>query len=115
MSNRKTVKKKPGPKPGSAKVPGSGGSRKGKPNKATSRAREAVALFVEGNIDRLQSWLDQIADQDPKAAFQCFMDVVEYHIPKLSRQDLSAEVEHKGGVTFVLPEQLTEAEWERSE
>lgn len=25
------------------------------------------------------------------------------------------EVEHKGGVTFVLPEQLPEAEWERSE
>lgn len=64
-----------------------GGRVAGVANKATSQAREAIAAFVEGNVDRLNGWLDQIAEKDPKAAFDCFMDVVEYHIPKLARQE----------------------------
>lgn len=62
-----------------------GGNRKGIPNKATQNAREAIASFVDGNVERLTGWLDQIAQEDPKGAFNCFMDVVEYHIPKLAR------------------------------
>lgn len=59
----------------------------GTPNKATTQAREAIAAFVEGNVERLNGWLDAIAADSPKNAFDCFMDVVEYHIPKLARQD----------------------------
>lgn len=69
-----------------------GGSRKGIPNKSTALAREAIARFVDGNADRLQEWLDLIAETEgPKAAFQCFMDVVEYHVPKLARTELTGE------------------------
>jgi hypothetical protein len=65
-----------------------GGSRKGVPNKATCNAREAIALFVEQNVPRLQGWLDQIAvEQGPMAAVRCVQDMVEYHVPKLSRQE----------------------------
>jgi hypothetical protein len=40
---------------------------------------------------RLLKWLDEIYEQDgPKEAWKCFMDVIEYHIPKLAR------VEHTG-------------------
>jgi len=70
---------------GSEKV---GGRVAGTPNKATGAAREAIAQFVEGNVDRLNGWLDAIADKDPKQAFDCFMGVVEYHIPKLARTEL---------------------------
>lgn len=66
-----------------------GGSRKGRPNKSTQNAREAIAAFVEGNVGRLNGWLEKIADDDPQAAFRCFMDVVEYHIPKLARQEVT--------------------------
>lgn len=62
----------------------------GVPNKATSAAREAIARFVDGNAERLQGWLDEIAaDQKlgPHVAFKCFMEVVEYHIPKLARTE----------------------------
>lgn len=62
----------------------------GVPNKATAAAREAIARFVDGNADRLQGWLDEIASDPkhgPKVAFECFMDVVEYHIPKLARTE----------------------------
>ena len=70
-------------------VKGKSGNPKGKPlntpNKSTTMAREAIAAFVDGNADRLTGWLDAIAADDPKDAFNCFMSVVEYHIPKLNR------------------------------
>lgn len=58
------------------------------PPKATILAREAITRFVDGNADRLQGWLDQIAaEEGPKAAFNCFSDLLEYHIPKLARTE----------------------------
>lgn len=73
-----------------------GGSRKGIPNKATANAREAIARFVDGNADRLNGWLDEIEAKDgPKAAFACFTDLLEYHVPKLSRAEIEANVTHR--------------------
>jgi hypothetical protein len=66
------------------KRPGQG---KHGPPKATLAAREAIAKFVEGNAARLQGWLDQIAANDPEKAFTLFQSVIEYHIPKLARQE----------------------------
>lgn len=74
-----------------------GGRTAGTPNKATADARAAIAAFVEGNVDRLNAWLDDIAADSPKDAFDRFMSVVEYHIPKLARTDLNAEL--KGNLT----------------
>jgi len=65
------------------------GRPKGAVGKATQQAREAIAMFVEGNVDRLNGWLDDIAADSPKEAFDRFMSVVEYHIPKLQRVDNS--------------------------
>jgi len=83
------------------------GRPKGAPNKATGQAREAIAAFVDGNVDRLNGWLDTIANgepdpedpkkwlnrPDPKAAFDCLMGVVEYHIPKLARTEHAGDPE----------------------
>lgn len=80
------------PKKGTTNNPN--GRPKGVANKATTQAREAIAAFVEGNIERLNMWLDQIAAESPKDAFNCFMDVVEYHIPKLQRTEMHGEVKH---------------------
>lgn len=70
-----------------APITPNGGRPKGSPNKATANAREAIAEFVEGNVDRLNGWLDRIAEDDPKDAFNAFMSVIEYHVPKLSRSE----------------------------
>lgn len=62
----------------------------GSPNKSTALAREAIAKFVDGNADKLQEWLDDIASNEklgPKVAFDCFMQVAEYHVPKLARTE----------------------------
>jgi hypothetical protein len=67
---------------------GGPGRPKGMVNKTTANAREAIARLVDGNAERLQEWLDQIAEQDgPQAAWRCMMDVIEYHVPKLSRTE----------------------------
>jgi hypothetical protein len=76
----------------------------GLPNKATQAAREAIAMFVDGNAHRLQDWLDQVAvgvkndegeyvvEPNPEKAYQLFQSVIEYHVPKLSRSDVTATV-----------------------
>ncbi len=64
----------------------------GAPNKTTALAREAIARFVDGNADKLQGWLEEIArEEGAKTAFNCFMDVVEYHVPKLQRTELTGK------------------------
>ena len=69
-----------------------GGSRAGRPNKATAAAREAIAAFVDGNADRLQGWLDEIAaEKGAQAAFECFSTLLEYHVPKLARQEITGK------------------------
>ena len=102
----------PGNKPGSQKMPGSGRA-KGTQNKITLTAKQAIAEFVDGNAHRLTGWLDQVAngkpmiDKDgnplygddgnliyevkpnPEKAFNLFQSVVEYHVPKLARSEIS--------------------------
>jgi len=78
----------------------------GVPNKATANAREAIARFVDGNADRLNGWLDQIEAQDgPKAAFNCFTDLLEYHVPKLARHELTGK---DGGAVIIQAAALDE-------
>lgn len=62
------------------------------PNKATKNAREAIARLVDGNVERMQEWLDEIAEKEGALkAWQCMTDVIEYHIPKLSRTELTGK------------------------
>ena len=83
-----------------------GGRAQGTPNKATNEARQAIASFVDGNAHRLTEWLDRVAEgvvvEDPETgeekyivapnpakAFDMFQSVVEYHIPKLARTEVT--------------------------
>ena len=86
-----------------AKGKKTGGRTRGTPNKATARAREAIALLVEGNIERLQGWLDEIAEgrkgkdgafivpPNPIKAFELLQSLLEYHVPKLSRAEMTVQ------------------------
>lgn len=101
-----------GARPGSKRPAGSG-RKPGTPNKVTLTAKLAIAEFVDGNAHRLTGWLDAVADgvpmldadgkqvydQDgnkvyvirpnPERAFNLFQSVVEYHVPKLARSEIS--------------------------
>jgi hypothetical protein len=77
------------------------GRPKGLANKSTVAAREAIARFVDGNAHRVQEWLDLIAEtKGPLVAFQCYTDMIEYHVPKLSRTELTGKDE--GPVQMVI-------------
>jgi hypothetical protein len=73
----------------------------GLPNKRTVEARQAIAMFVDNNSHRLEHWLDQVAngvpDHDikpnPAKAFELFQSVVEYHVPKLARTEITGKDE----------------------
>lgn len=81
--------------------------------RSSTEARSAIAAFVDGNAHRLQHWLDVVAagvprlspsgeqmrDGDgnplwvvppnPEKAFNLFQSVVEYHVPKLARTEMT--------------------------
>lgn len=97
-----------------------GGRPKGAPNKATADARRAIATFVDDNADRLQGWLNQIADgvkheetgefivsPNPEKAFNLFQSVIEYHVPKLARTVVAGDPENplhiEGNVSVEVP------------
>lgn len=78
---------------GAAAMNGPGKGRpKGVPNKATTNAREAIGRLIDSNAGRLQGWLDEIAeDQGPEKAIKCFVDLLEYHVPKLARTEVTGK------------------------
>ena len=89
----------------------------GTPNKVTNIAREAIAKFVDKNSPRMQSWLEDVAhgipktdkegcikydkegntiwlvQPNPEKAFLMLQAVMEYHLPKLARQELVGDEE----------------------
>src|ERR1700761_1346611 len=103
-------------------------SRRGKPNKSTRDAREAIARFVDRNAGSLQKWLNAVSDglreavvrgpdgkvildengkpipgpwivpPNPEKAFQLFQSVIEYHVPKLSRREVVTDPPKDGRV-----------------
>jgi len=65
---------------------------KGATNKSTAAAREAIARLVDGNAHRMSLWLDEIhREKGAQAAWDCMIDVLEYHVPKLARQEITGQ------------------------
>ena len=87
-----------------------GGRQAGTPNRATSEARKAIAAFVDGNAHRLTEWLETVAAgvrkhdpetgeetaefvvrPNPAKAFDMFQSLLEFHVPKLTRMQVSGQ------------------------
>ena len=66
-----------------------GGTRKprgrppGAPNKITRDIRAALRDLAEGNADRVQSWLDAVAEKDPAEALRLWLSLLRYVTPTL--------------------------------
>ncbi len=57
------------------------------PNKATLEVREAIGKLAQANVEKVQGWLDRIGKEDPDKALSLFLQMIEYHIPKLARSE----------------------------
>ena len=66
-----------------------GGSRKGIPNKTTSKVREIIAKLCQGVAPKLQGWLDEV--EDPGKRLDLALKLFEYDIPKLGRVELTGQ------------------------
>lgn len=65
------------------------GRPKGSLNSTTRDVREAIAVFAQENVHKLQQWLDAVAEDDPARAADLYIRVIEYHVPKLARSEMS--------------------------
>lgn len=74
-----------GSKPGERR----GGRTKETPNKATAGVREALAKLAQGNVGKVQAWLDRTAKKDPACALDLYLRMLEHHVPKLARSEIS--------------------------
>lgn len=89
--------------PKGKKRPKGAGRKKGTPNKATTTAREAIALVAESKADDFMRWLELTAKgirqgkkgwvirPNPEGAANIYLRAIEYHIPKLARTELTGE------------------------
>ena len=75
-----------------------GGSRKGKPNKVTAEVRAVIAEIAKANAPKVQGWLDSVAKDDAAKALHLYLQLLEYDIPKLARQEHTGE---GGGPVYV--------------
>jgi hypothetical protein len=75
------------------KPPNAGRGRKvGVPNKATKSAREGIAMLIEANVPKMSGWLTKIEQEHgPLVALKCVQDMLEYHVPKLQRTELTGD------------------------
>lgn len=72
------------------------GRKKGQLNIATRDVRAAVALIAENNVANVQKWLERTARKQPARALQLYLDLIEYHIPKLARTEHTGEEKPDG-------------------
>ena len=62
------------------------------PGKLTLKGREALTAIIEGNIPKVQTWLDTIEREDgAKAALDAYTKLIEFGIPKQARHELSSD------------------------
>lgn len=87
--------------PKGAPRPAGSGRAKGTPNKTTLDVRAAIAVFASENVGKMGEWLNEI--EDPAKRLDLYLRAIEYHIPKLSRAELTGEGGGPVGVIVVPP------------
>ena len=86
----------------------SNGRPKGSKNKVTLEMKKAFKLLVDGNLGKMQSWIDRTAEKDPAKAMQLMLDMSERFLPKLARTEVTGkDGEDFKGFTVYLPNKNT--------
>ena len=69
-------------------------NRNGRPvgsqNNATKLMKQAFAMLVENNLPNMETWLVEIAANDPSMAMDIIIRLSERFVPALARTELTA-------------------------
>ena len=76
------------------------GRKAGVPNKATKDIKQHYADLIAGNLDRIQGWLDRVAEQNPQAAIDLLIKLSPFVIPK----NVAQEINFDSPIKTVIPE-----------
>jgi hypothetical protein len=72
---------------------------KGRPagsiNRSTEQMKLSIARATNRVLDDMPMILDKLIKEDPKAAVDLAIKLMEFHIPKMSRVEMRAEIEQK--------------------
>ena len=71
------------------------GRPKGAINRSTEMMKVSIARETNVVLDDLPSIMKQMIRDDPKAAVDLAIKLLEFNMPKLSRTELRAEIEQK--------------------
>ena len=71
------------------------GRPKGVPNKTTAELKETINKIVSISLDNYLEDIEKVRKQDPMKALQLSKDLIEYVMPKMSKMELSGEINHK--------------------
>ncbi len=61
-----------------------GGRQKGTPNRITADIRVALRDLAERNADRVQEWLDRVAEEEPADAMRLWLALLRFVTPTLA-------------------------------
>lgn len=71
------------------------GRPKGAINRSTEMMKLSIARATNVVLDDLPSIMKKMIDEDPKAAVDLAIKLLEFNMPKLSRTEMRAEIDQK--------------------
>ena len=66
-----------------------GGRKKGTPNKEVKDIREAFQVLIENNLDKMDLWINQLAEKNPEKAINTILRLSDFILPKLTKTEIT--------------------------
>jgi len=71
------------------------GRPKGAINRSTEMMKLSIARATNKVLDNLPTIMEEMMKKDPKGAVDLALKMLEFHMPKMSRIEMKAEVEQR--------------------
>ena len=71
------------------------GRPKGAINRSTEMMKLSIARATNRVLDQLPTIMEEMVKKDPKGAVDLALKMLEFHMPKMSRIEMRAEVEQR--------------------
>ena len=71
------------------------GRPKGALNRSTEMMKLSIARATNRVLDQLPTIMEEMIKKDPKGAVDLALKMLEFHMPKMSRVEMKAEIEQR--------------------